>query len=51
VPELKQYAEERQIPIIHFEHGERKDERANRLRRQRPGRFGFSRDKTVYVNH
>ena len=75
VEELKAYAERNDIPVIQFEHGERKDERANRMRHRRPvrddvvfigvaqekaqafsarkvdGRFLFSRDKTVYVNH
>jgi len=44
VAELKQYAEQREIPIVHFEHGERKDERANRLRQQRP-----VRDEVVFI--
>jgi hypothetical protein len=75
VEELKGYAEDHDVPVIQFEHGERKDERANRMRQRRPvrddvvfigvaqekaqafsarkvdGRFLFSRDKTVYVNH
>src|ERR1700730_8624741 len=42
--ELKEYAQQRQIPIIQFEHGERKDERANRMRRQRP-----VRDEVVFI--
>jgi hypothetical protein len=44
VAELKQYAEQRGIPIVHFEHGERKDERAKRLRQQRP-----VRDEVVFI--
>ncbi|HEX6878815.1 MAG TPA: hypothetical protein VF135_00495 [Terriglobales bacterium] len=75
VEELKCYAERNDIPMIQFEHGERKDERANRMRQRRPvrddivfigvaqekaqafsarkvdGRFLFSRNKSVYVNH
>ena len=38
VAEWKQYAEQRNIPLLQFEHGERKDERANQLRQQRPVR-------------
>lgn len=44
VAELKQYAEQRGIPIVHFEHRERKDERANRLRQQRR-----VRDEVVFI--
>jgi hypothetical protein len=44
VAALQQYAEQREIPIVHFEHGERKDERANRLRQQRP-----VRDEVVFI--
>jgi hypothetical protein len=72
---VKEMAERQQIPIYPFDHKERKDEVANRIRRQRSvrdgivfigvaqekaqafqgkkinGRFEFTRDKTVYVNH
>jgi hypothetical protein len=72
---VKTLAERQQIPIYQFAHRERKDDVANRMRRQRGvhdgivfsgvaqektqafqgkkvnGQFGFTRDKTVYVNH
>src|SRR5579864_6940687 len=72
---VKAMAERHQIPIYQFDHKERKDDVANRIRRQRgvrdgivfigvaqekaqafqgrkiDGRFEFTRDKTVYVNH
>jgi hypothetical protein len=72
---VKAMAERQQIPIRQFDHKERKDEVANRIRQQRgvrdgivfigvaqekaqafqgkkiDGRFEFTRDKTVYVNH
>ena len=72
---VKEMAERQQIPIYPFDHKERKDEVASRIRRQRSvgdgivfigvaqekaqafqgkkinGRFEFTRDKTVYVNH
>ena len=44
VAELKQYAEHRGIPIVQFQHGERKDDRANRLRQRRP-----VRDEVVFI--
>jgi len=44
VAELQQYAEQRGIPILQFEHGERKDRRANRLRQRRP-----VRDEVVFI--
>jgi len=68
-------AERQQIPICQFDHKERKDDFANRIRQQRGirdgivfisvaqekaqalqgkkinGRFEFTRDKSVYVNH
>jgi hypothetical protein len=72
---VKAMAERQQIPIYQFDHKERKDDVANRIRKQRgvrdgivfigvaqekaqafqgkkiDGRFEFTRDKTVYVNH
>ena len=72
---VKAMAEQRQIPIHQFHHKERKDDVANRIRKQRGvhdgivfigvaqekaqafqgkkinGRFEYTRDKTVYVNH
>jgi hypothetical protein len=44
VEELKSYAEQNAIPVIQFEHGERKEDRANRLRQQRP-----VRDEVVFL--
>jgi hypothetical protein len=38
--ELKAWAEQHQIPIIHFERGERKDDGANRMRQKRGVRDG-----------
>src|SRR3954467_11072916 len=38
VEELKAYAERNDIPVIQFDHGERKDDRASRMRQQRPVR-------------
>ena len=72
---VKALAERQQIPIYQFDHKERKDDVANRIRKERgvrdgivfigvaqekaqafqgkkiDGRFEFTRDKTVYVNH
>jgi hypothetical protein len=72
---VKAMAERQQIPICQFDHKERKDDVANRIRQERgvrdgivfigvaqekaqafqgkkiDGRFEFTRDKTVYVNH
>ena len=72
---VKVMAEQQQIPIYQFDHKERKDDVANRIRQQRGvrdgivfigvaqekaqafqgkkinGRFEYTRDKTVYVNH
>jgi hypothetical protein len=72
---VKAMAERERIPIYQFDHKERKDDVANRIRQQRgvrdgivfigvaqekaqafqgkkiDGRFEFTRDKTVYVNH
>lgn len=72
---VKALAEREQIPIYQFDHKEKKDPFANRIRQQRGirdgivfigvaqekaqafqgrkinGRFEFTRDKTVYVNH
>ena len=72
---VKSMAEREQIPIYQFDHKEKKDDFANRIRQQRRirdgivfigvaqekaqayqgkkinGRFEFTRDKTVYVNH
>jgi hypothetical protein len=72
---VKAMAERQQIPIYQFNHKERKDDVANRIRQQRGvrdgivfigvvqekaqafqgkkinGRFEYTRDKTVYVNH
>ena len=72
---VKAMAERQQIPIYQFDHKERKDDVANRIRQERgvrdgivfigvaqekaqafqgkkiDGRFEFTRDKTVYVNH
>ena len=72
---VKALAEQHQIPIYQFHHKERKDDVANKFRKQRGirdgivligvaqekaqafqgkkinGRFEFTRDKTVYVNH
>ena len=72
---VRAMAEQRQIPIYQFGHKERKDDVANRIRKQRGvhdgivfigvaqekaqafqgkkinGRFEYTRDKTVYVNH
>ena len=44
VEELKSYAEQNEIPMIQFQHGERKDDRANRIRKQRP-----VRDEVVFI--
>lgn len=72
---VKEMAERQQIPIYTFNHKERKDKVANKIREQRgirdgivfigvaqekaqafqgkkvDGRFQFTRDKSVYVNH
>jgi hypothetical protein len=72
---VRTLAERQHIPIYQFDHQERKDDVANRIRQQRGvhdgivfigvaqekaqafqgkkinGRFEFTRDKTVYVNH
>ena len=76
---VEAFAAENEIPWIKFEPGERKDDRANQMRRERnvrgevvfigvaqektkafsgkqtkeegAGRFEYTRDKTVYVNH
>ena len=72
---VKATAEQQGMPIYQFNHKERKDDVANRLRQQRgvrdgivfvgvaqekaqafqgkkvEGRFQYTRDKTVYVNH
>ena len=72
---VKAMAEREQIPIYQFDHKEKKDTFANRIRQHRgirdgivfigvaqekaqafqgrkiSGRFEFTRDKTVYVNH
>lgn len=72
---VKAMAERERIPIYQFDHKEKKDTFANRIRQQRGirdgivfigvaqekaqafqgkkinGRFEFTRDKTVYVNH
>jgi hypothetical protein len=72
---VKTLAERQQIPVYQFNHKERKDDVANKFRRERgvrdgivfigvaqekaqtfqgkkvEGRFQFSRDKAVYVNH
>ena len=72
---VKALAEREHIPIYQFDHKEKKDTFANRIRQQRGlrdgivfigvaqekaqafqgkkinGRFEFTRDKTVYVNH
>jgi hypothetical protein len=32
VQDIKQYAEENDIPIVHFKHGQRKDDIANQMR-------------------
>jgi len=72
---VKSVAEREQVPIYQFDHKEKKDDFANRIRQQRGtrdgivfigvaqekaqafqgrkinGRFEFTRDKTVYVNH
>jgi len=72
---VKAMAERQQIPLYQFDHKERKDDVANRIRQERgvrdgivfigvaqekaqafqgkkiDGRFEFTRDKTVYVNH
>ncbi len=44
VEELKSYAEQNEIPVIQFQHGERKDDRAHRMRQQRP-----VRDEVVFI--
>src|SRR5438552_1314179 len=44
VRRLKGYAQQRQIPIIEFKHGERKDDIANRIRQQRK-----VRDEVVFI--
>ena len=44
VGRLQQYAEQQHIPMVRFKSGERKDERANRLRRQRA-----VRDEVVFI--
>jgi hypothetical protein len=44
VEELKAYAERNDIPVIQFEHGERKDDRAHRLRQRRR-----VRDDVVFI--
>jgi hypothetical protein len=36
VQDIKQYAEENDIPIVHFKHGQRKDDIANQMRRKYP---------------
>lgn len=41
---LKRFAGQQQIPITRFEHGERKDKPANRIRRKRP-----VRDEVVFI--
>ena len=44
VEAVKRQASEQEIPLIHFQHGERKDEVAQRLRRQRG-----VRDQVVFI--
>jgi hypothetical protein len=44
VGKLKPWAEQHQIPVIHFERGERKDDRANRMRQKRG-----VRDRVVFI--
>jgi hypothetical protein len=44
VRRLKEYAEQRTIPIVHFKHGEDKDEIANGLRKKRG-----VRDEVVFI--
>ena len=44
VEAVKRQASEQAIPLIHFQHGERKDEVAQRLRRQRG-----VRDQVVFI--
>jgi hypothetical protein len=44
VEELKTYAERNDIPVIQFEHGERKDDRAHRMRQRRR-----VRDDVVFI--
>ena len=36
VQDIKQYAEENDIYIVHFKHGQRKDDIANQMRRKYP---------------
>ena len=40
VRNVKQYAEENNVPIVHFKHGERKDEIAAKMRRKYPAKNG-----------
>ena len=52
VQRLKRFAEERAIPVIHFKHGESKDDIANGLRRKRGVRdevvlIGVAQEKAV----
>jgi hypothetical protein len=44
VEDLKRYAERNDIPVIQFSHGERKDDRAHRMRQQRP-----VRDEVLFI--
>src|SRR5881275_2283704 len=41
---VRAFAEARSIPLLTFVHGERKDDRANQLRRERP-----VRDEVVFI--
>jgi hypothetical protein len=40
VQDIKRYAEENDIPIVHFKHGERKDNIAAKMRRKYPAKNG-----------
>ena len=40
IQDVKRYAEENDIPIIHFKHGERKDDIAAKMRRKYPAKNG-----------
>jgi hypothetical protein len=44
VQRLQRYAEQHKIPVVRFKSGERKDERANQLRRERA-----VRDEVVFI--
>ena len=40
VKNIKQYAEDNNIPIVHFERGQRKDDIAARMRKKNPVKDG-----------